>query len=122
MLSAIRTNARRAPKVVAAAARPAAPARTAFRAGARRGYSTENAPAKTSYTLPIGLAAAALLGGGIWFYTSDDAGKQAETLGKEVKQVAKAATGFTPSKADYQKVCMTLLTQANTEYTHPTHM
>lgn len=104
MLSALRASTRRAATLAAPAARPSGAARSAFRAGARRGYSTEGAPAKTSYTLPLGIAAVALAGGAFYLYSSDDAGKQAETLGKEAKQIAKAATGFTPSKEDYQKV------------------
>jgi hypothetical protein len=107
MLSAaLRNNARR----VVSTARPTV-ARTAFRnSGARRAYaSLEPTGQKTSYTLPIGIAAAVVAAGGLYYFTSEDADKKIATAGKEAKQIAKAATHFTPTKEDYQKVTLLVL-------------
>jgi cytochrome c peroxidase len=105
--NAVRTSARRAANFTAPAARSSR--QTLRTNGFRRGYSTTEPPAsgtgqKTSYTLPIGVGAVLAAAGGYYFLTSD-APRQAETLGKEAVQIAKAATHFTPSKEDYQKVC-----------------
>jgi cytochrome c peroxidase len=97
----LRTSVRRAGAFSAPAARTSA-ARSGFRAGARRFASTEPTGQKTSYTLPIGIAAV-LAAGGAWYTLTSDADKYVETAAKGTAQIAKAATGFTPSKEDYQK-------------------
>jgi cytochrome c peroxidase len=98
----LRASVRRAGAFSAPAARTTT-ARSGFRAGARRFASTEPTAQKTSYTLPIAIAAVVAAGGG-WYLFSADASKQVETAAKGTAQIAKAATGFTPSKEDYQKV------------------
>jgi cytochrome c peroxidase len=101
--AAVRSSARRAATNVT---RPTA-TRSALRnaGGARRAYSaTEPTGQKTSYTLPLGIAVVGLAGGAFYFFNSEDGLKKVETLGKEAKQSVKSATGFVPTKADYQKV------------------
>ncbi|KZO98799.1 class II peroxidase [Calocera viscosa TUFC12733] len=70
-----------------------------------RGYAT--APGGGSNTLLYLLGAAAVAGGGYWYYSAGSAsnvGKEAGTAAKSVAQAVKAATKFTPTKDDYQKV------------------
>ncbi|CAK5281261.1 unnamed protein product, partial [Mycena citricolor] len=98
-LSLLRSSVGRT-AVRAAAARSAAPraSRIAFRK-----YSTETpTPPKASSNtgLIAGVAAAVLLGGGFYLYSSADA----ETAAKSKIQAAKAAVKFTPTQEDYQKV------------------
>jgi cytochrome c peroxidase len=75
-----------------------------------RAYATESTtpppPPKSSNTgLFVGVGLLAAGGAAYWFYASDsDSSKQAGTAIKSGVQVAKAATNFVPTKADYQKV------------------
>jgi cytochrome c peroxidase len=102
----LRQSVRRAGAFTAPAARSST--RQGARTGFRRAYSTtEPTGQKTSYTLPLGIAAVAAAAGGYYFFASD-ASREAQTLGKEAAQVAKAATHFTPSQDDYQKVSSNL--------------
>ena len=46
------------------------------------------------------------------FATSEDASKQAASVLNSAKQVGKAATFFTPTKDDYQKVLSSWLSES----------
>lgn len=72
-------------------------ARQAFRR-----YTTEAPKPKSNTALYAGIGGAILLAGGAYVFFSPDS---ADTTGKKAAQAAKALANFTPSKADYQKVC-----------------
>lgn len=74
-----------------------------------RGYSTAGQSSGGSNTaLWVGLGVIGAGAGGYYFYSKDltvaEAGKEAASVGKSGVQSVKAATGFTPTKEDYQKV------------------
>ncbi|EJU04153.1 cytochrome c peroxidase [Dacryopinax primogenitus] len=101
--SVLRTQLRR-PLVGAAGRMPAvAPVtRNVIRA---RGYATEAGGSSNTLLWVLGAAAAA--GGGYWYYaagSTDVMKKEAESAVKSASQAVKAATKFTPTKDDYQKV------------------
>ena len=102
--SAIRSSLRSSSRLTA---RSAAPNRvSAFRSSGFRKYSTEAPKSSSNGLLWAGVGAAAV-GGVAWYlYSSDDAVKGAETALKSGVQSAKVAANFVPTKADYQKVCL----------------
>ena len=94
-----RASARRAPLISARI--PKASFRSSFRK-----YSTEAPPPKSSNTALYATVGLALLGGvGYYAYSSSDT---AATTVKSGAQSAKSALKFTPTKADYQKVTVSL--------------
>ena len=102
--AALRASARR----VGSAAPLARASRTALRNPAFRKYSTEapQAPKKSSNAALFGALGVATVGGiAFWVYTSNsDSAKEAGSAVRSGVQSAKAATNFTPTKEDYQKV------------------
>lgn len=98
--AALRAPLRRA----ALSSTPRAPLRTSFRK-----FSTppsSPAPKSSNTLLFVGVGAAALLGGGVYVYSSSDAtAREANTAVKSVMQSVKSKANFTPTKEDYQKVC-----------------
>lgn len=104
-------NAFRLPirRAAALSSRTAAPSalRTSLRTRGVRWNTGEAKPASggSNTTLYVGLALAAAAGAGYYVYTSDDpTAREAKTAIKSAAQVTKAATNFTPTKEDYQKV------------------
>ena len=80
-------------------------ANSAPRMGARqafRRYTTEAPKPKSNTALYAGIGGAILLAGGAYVFLSPDS---ADTTAKKGAQAAKALANFTPTKADYQKVC-----------------
>ncbi|CDO76660.1 hypothetical protein BN946_scf184695.g1 [Trametes cinnabarina] len=103
-LAALRASVRR----VGAVAPAARASRTGLRNPAFRRFSTEapQTPKKTSNTVLFGALGVAAVGGvAFWVYASNsDSAREAGSAVRSGVQSAKAATNFTPSKEDYQKV------------------
>ena len=101
-LAALRASTRRINLAAPAGRLP----RTAARNPVFRKYSTEP-PKKSSNAALFGALGAATVGGiAFWVYASNsDSAKEAGSAVRSGVQSAKAATNFTPTKEDYQKVC-----------------
>lgn len=74
-----------------------------------RRFSTAPPPPKSNTALYAGIGAVAV--GGLAVYYLTDFGKEVNTAAKSAAQTAKAATGFVPTKEDYQKVRFVVINQ-----------
>ncbi|KAF5351772.1 hypothetical protein D9756_007753 [Leucocoprinus leucothites] len=70
--------------------------------GANFRYFSTTPPPKSNTALYAGIGAAAIGGFALYYFT--DLRKDVNTVAKSATQTAKSATGFVPTKEDYQKV------------------
>lgn len=83
--------------------------RANFRHGTFRKFTTTPPAPKSNTNLFIGVGAFTAAAVGYYLYnSSSDTAREASTAAKSAVQTGKVAAKFTPTKDDYQKVCVGL--------------